>query len=63
MNLKIIGDGIPQGSRVVCAETGETVENVKFVDLRIHATEGVNGTIRFEQLQVDIEFSTPGVVR
>ena len=63
MNLKIVGDGTPQGSRVVIAETGETVENVEFVELSVHATEGVKGVIRFLMLQVDIEFSTPGVVR
>ncbi len=63
MNLKIVGDGTPQGSRVVIAETGETVENVEFVELSVHATDGVNGVIRFLMLQVDIEFSTPGVVR
>lgn len=63
MKLKIVGDGTPQGSRVICAETGETVENVRFVELGIHATKGVSGTIRFEQLQVDIEFSTPGAFR
>ena len=63
MKLKIIGDGTPQGSRVVIAETGETVENVEFVELSIDAKNGVNGTIRFLQLQVDIEFTTPGVTR
>ena len=62
MQLKLISDGTPQNSKLVNAETGELIENVEFVDLRIHATEGVTGTIRFLFLRVDVNFISPPVI-
>ena len=63
MKLKMVGDGTPQGTHIICSETGEMVENVEFVELSVHATEGVKGKLRFLFLQVDIEFSSPGISR
>ena len=39
MRIKIISDGTPTGTRVVCAETGEIVKGVTSVEWS-HATPG-----------------------
>ena len=63
MKLKLVSDGTPQGSNVVIAETGQVVENVEVVDLRVDAKAGVTGTLRFIFLQVDVAFTGPKVVK
>lgn len=63
MDLKIISDGTPQGSRLVNAQTDEPVENVTFAEITIHAKEGVKATLRFEFLQVDVKIATPPLLR
>lgn len=63
MNLKIISDGTPQGSRLVSAETGEPVQNVTFAEITIDTKKGVAATLRFEFLQVDVKVATPPFMR
>ena len=40
MKLKIISNGEPYGAKVVNADTGENIENIIYVNIRMDADDG-----------------------
>lgn len=55
MRLKVVSDGTPSGSRVVDAWTGETVEGVECVELKISAMDVPRATFHCVSVPVEIE--------
>ena len=58
MRLKILSDGTVGGSRLVDAATGEQIENVTFIELKIDPAQGVKALIHFQMLEVDLMVET-----
>lgn len=55
MRIKIVSDGTVGGSKVVNAETGEQIENVRGIELLLSADTGVHCMIDVMQPEIDAE--------
>ena len=53
MRVKVVGDGTPFGTRVVDADTGEAVEHVTAVDLRL-TPDGIDARLTLLHVEVDV---------
>lgn len=54
MKVKITSDGTPRGTRLVCAETGETIEQVGEIVWRAKPCELPYATVRFLFPRIDV---------
>ena len=56
MKIKIISDGLSKNTRVINAETGETVENVLSIEWKCSVHSLATATLKF--IEVPVEVST-----
>lgn len=62
MRLKIISDGLPRNTKVVNADTGEAVEFVTSVDIKIRASDSV-ATAVIEVVKPEVEVTAEAEVK
>ena len=55
MKIKIVSNGLPQGTTVTNAETGEVIENMKFLSWSMEAGDIAMVTARFFLTDVELE--------
>ena len=60
MNLKIVSRGTPETTWVECEETGDRVENISKVDLKV-SPKTLEVTFTFCAINVEISTCFPGL--
>lgn len=60
MRLKLVGDGRPGSTAVVCATTGEVLDGLEAVDLSLDAvTNHLTCTLTLSQIVLDLQTAHP----
>jgi len=60
MRLKLVGDGRPGSTAVVCATTGEVLDGLEAVDLSLDAvTNHLTCTLTLSQIVLDLQTTRP----